>query len=808
MTETHERAENTQRIILGLRVAVGLAQGLAFFVIAKWSDAAPRFGFDKETWPHVAAAIRTVAAFAPLPLLFGLGNLPARRLAPWTAIAAFVLFYVGWLSATPVWSGAPPVITTWLFSLIVLYIAHEFVQAAYDDKTPIASYPTYFDRAWRHAFQAALALGFAGALWTVLWLGAYLFALIGVQAFIDVLRIDLFAWTITTVGVALGVQLTDASSGLTRGARQIGLTLLSWLAIVLTLILTAFLATLPFVGLEPLWDTKRATVLLLNAAATMILLINAAFQAGDPPRSAVMRVIIRFSAFPLAGVVGLAALGLWLRINQYGFTPARVVAGAELVIVAVHAAGYVYAAAKRGAWMAAVKPVNIGGAVVVAALLLALMTPVLDPSRVAVADQVARLEGGKVAPDDFDFGFLANDRAGAWGKAALKRLAAKSGSPRNDRIALLAKNPGYREAWRTSERQTFNDRRAALKLIGPGTIPDSALLPPAGDFDPIGDCVSGMKSADDETRRTEEAARRAARLHTAKPKKSLDVNDVAPPQAIEGARCLARFIDLNNDGLDDLLILQVTGNLRYPNAVISVVTPSRAGIWTPLARNRDTAVIPEDDDWREDRPRLERLFAEAAAAPSSRRDFLVGGARFRWFPITTYAPDRLRAAIALRGGAVLPDALTIDMPLREPVLECAKDVSSDGAHAAPCFGRAFDADGDGASEFVLISFSALSPKFYVYKVGTGGVTALGVALGDAAGGSIDSSWRYAHWTEDHRAEFENSGYARARLEIADTVVTVPALLPDLAFAGQTVMFNYAYPTPDARTRKLEHFPIK
>ncbi len=460
------------------RIAVGLVQGALLYWTANFRPDEPQFGFPEPQWRQFMEMARTVAVFAPLPLLFGLGNLPALRLGLWTIAATVGLAFVGWLAPAPVWAEAPPVVTVWLFSLIVIYIVHEFFQAAHDDARPVARYETYFDVAWRHGFQAALALGFLGAFWIVLWLGAWLFDLIGIAAFRELIESDEFYWPASTVVLAAGVHLTDAGSGLTRGVRQVGLTLLSWLSILLTLILSAFLFALPFTGLEPLWDTKRATVLLLNAAATMILLINAAFQAGEPPSSRAIRTVVRFSALPLAGIVALAAIGLWLRVDQYGLTPARVVAGAELLIVALYAAGYLTAATLPGAWMALMKPVNIAGAAIVAAILFALMTPIADPARLSVSDQIARLESGKVEPDDFDFGFLADARSRHWGQRGLAELAAKSGDPRNDRIALLAKNPGSSAEYVRTE-QTFNDRRASLRLIGDGEIPDAALLPPA-----------------------------------------------------------------------------------------------------------------------------------------------------------------------------------------------------------------------------------------------------------------------------------------------------------------------------------------
>jgi hypothetical protein len=54
-------------------------------------------------------------------------------------------------------------------------------------------------------------------------------------------------------------------------------------------------------------------------------------------------------------------------------------------------------------------------------VLLALFSPLLDPARISVDSQVARLASGKVKPDAFDFAFLRFDGA-RFGRAALDRL--------------------------------------------------------------------------------------------------------------------------------------------------------------------------------------------------------------------------------------------------------------------------------------------------------------------------------------------------------------------------------------------------
>jgi hypothetical protein len=86
-------------------------------------------------------------------------------------------------------------------------------------------------------------------------------------------------------------------------------------------------------------------------------------------------------------------------------------------------------------------------AFVVAAIALFLATPVLSFNAISTADQVARLESGRIASDKFDWGALAFD-FGDPGKAALKRLAGS----KNAAIATAARTASTKEnRWQVNE---------------------------------------------------------------------------------------------------------------------------------------------------------------------------------------------------------------------------------------------------------------------------------------------------------------------------------------------------------------------
>jgi hypothetical protein len=397
-----------------IRLATGLVQGLLLYGL--WQA-------DKsKVWPatqrELYAAFLMIVLFVPFVGLAGISALRLRTLAVWKAVTALV---AGGLGAYGVWSGDPAAKGvdglgphTFLAIAALVFIGHHLVQPADLERRRIARYPTYFDVTWKHGVQAVLSLGFTGAFWLLLFLAAALFKLIGVDAIGTLIRREWFIFPASAVMFAAAVQLTDVRANLVRGVRTVALTLLAWLLPLMALIAAAFLLTLPFTGLEPLWRTKSATVILLVADAFLILLTNAAYQDGTETTAVVLKWAARLAGVLLVPITGLAAYGLSLRIGQYGLSPDRIIAAACVLVAAGYAVGYVIAAVRPGAWMKALEATTIAMAFVVIVVLLALFTPIADPRRLSVEDQVSRLEKGRVKAADFDFRFLRFD-AGRYG---------------------------------------------------------------------------------------------------------------------------------------------------------------------------------------------------------------------------------------------------------------------------------------------------------------------------------------------------------------------------------------------------------
>lgn len=506
-----------------IRIGIGVAQGLGLFWLHRASDGTATW---PATQPLLFGPLLLVVGFLPVMLLAGVGRLRLRTLLIWAAIAGVALALLGLhdiarqsadaLQHPPFLS--PPVI---LFSAAALFIAHHLVAPADMERRRIAGYPAYFDTATKSLVQLALSIGFTGAFWALLHLGAALFRIIGLDFLEDLLREDWFYIPVSFVVFAVAVHLTDVRDGLIRGVRTVGLMLLSWLLLVMTVIVAGFVAALPFTGLQGLWETGAATALVLAAAAALVILINAAYQDGRPDNRppTVLRVAVRIAAVLITPLIVVAFWGLALRIGQYGLTPDRIIAAACAVVGASFAAGYGWAALspfwRKGDWMRPLERTTIWTGVLALALILTLFSPLLDPARLSVADQVARLERGTVTPDRFDYRFLRFE-SGKGGRAALERLTDSD----NADIAARAKAA-------MAERERYPVER--LKPVDPPTAADIRLRAnPAGAVLPSSFTL--------QYQRLIEVLR----------------------ECRDGTVCEARMLDLDGDGAQEVLVADRT----------------------------------------------------------------------------------------------------------------------------------------------------------------------------------------------------------------------------------------------------------
>ena len=533
-----------QRLFL-TRLATGLAQGLVLYALYHAQST--------QSWPAtnglVFGPLLMAWLYPPLLLILSLGQAEWRKAMLWTAAAAVL---IAGLAAYDVWSAWPQ---DWVFSaksewrphimssvqLVLfggagLFIAYVLVIGGHLDRRFKATYETHFDVAWKLAVQLALAALFVGAFWLLLWLGAGLFNLIKLDFFQKLIRHDWFAIPISALATAGSLHLTDIRPALVRGARTLLLTLLSWLLLVSAVISAGFLLSLCFTGLKPLWSTNRASALLLIDAAALIILTNAAYQDGHaerlPPK--LLRYSGTAAAFLIVPLAALACYALFLRVQQYGWSAGRVTEAATLVVASGYAIGYAWAATGRDMWLKRIEDWNFGIALLILAVLMVLFTPIAKPERIAVADQMARLESGKTAPAKFDFAYLRR-QGGRYGMAALETLSKDGNSFLRDQAV------GY------------------LKQVNPFGAP---LAPPAALAARIHVYPEGSKLPDD----------------FVQTKWGINPRGVRPACMMASpVQCDAFMLDLDGDGKSEILLI------AQNSTVAAVYRKSDEGVWEDAA---------------------------------------------------------------------------------------------------------------------------------------------------------------------------------------------------------------------------------
>lgn len=375
---------------------LALIQGLACLQL--WN-------LPEAHWARVslyALAATTLVGGLLCQLLWG-RLLQARTWLPVLLCTLLFAALVGWFSwqFSGRWRYEAPyglVFSTGLLLALLLYILCPFIQAWPGRQGWRFDYQALFAHAWNNAFVLLLGGLLVGAFWLLIWLSTALFEMLGIAVLKSLLLSRPFVYLSTPMVFALGlrlglerVQVIDALRTLLLGACHLLLPLS-------TLIVLLFLGGLLVSGLEPLWQTRSATPILLSLLLIHLLLVNGVVQDGtrEAPYARPLRLLIGLSLLVAPLLALLAGQALWLRIEQYGLTPSRVFAVVAVLICALHALALAFATLRRQSpWLATLTTSNPPIALVTAVLLILLQTPVLNPLELTAANQYQRLLAGK-----------------------------------------------------------------------------------------------------------------------------------------------------------------------------------------------------------------------------------------------------------------------------------------------------------------------------------------------------------------------------------------------------------------------------
>lgn len=243
----------------------------------------------------------------------------------------------------------------------------------------------------------------------------------------------------TSATAALAFDLVDRRATPILAFVKLLLRWLSLLLLVAAPLAVAFMAWLIVSELTSFWNAKYSVVELVATAGGLIFLVNAHYQDGTHPANHVPLLLQArlVSALAVIPIVLIATIRLGVLVAEFGWVPREVVVLVELVVLSCYAFGFVAVTVRSGFGMRGLATVNAVAAIVMVCLTTALLSPIADPARLSVADQLDRLASGKIAPDKFPFLMLRFEGA-RYGWEALERLKNRQEGPDASVIAAKA----------------------------------------------------------------------------------------------------------------------------------------------------------------------------------------------------------------------------------------------------------------------------------------------------------------------------------------------------------------------------------
>lgn len=387
---------------LGFYLLIGLLQGIVFYY-------ADRLFTSSQVLLTGALAVALVGG--TLLQLLGEKARQWRALLPTLAFTLLVSGMTMWVfyRAEHLLISRREV-DAWCISLVLLsYIGASFLVAWPVAKGQRWWYEDLFQQAWNSVFRVLYALILVGIFLLLLKLWSRLFLMLGIEFF------ELHFWSQTfmcfsvPLVFALGMYMGGRSEKVIGQMRGMLFGACGLLLPLIALISVLFNLTLPFTGLDRIWATGYSTPILLVLAGAQLFLLNGVFQEGGQPRP-YPKWLMRFVEFSLLCLPILAALAFyssWLRVEQYALSPQRFIALALALLCSLYGLAAVWAVVLRSpAWLSNLRITNPALALLFCVLLVLINTPVLNPIRLSVDDQVQRLLDGRTNAHAFDAHYL------------------------------------------------------------------------------------------------------------------------------------------------------------------------------------------------------------------------------------------------------------------------------------------------------------------------------------------------------------------------------------------------------------------
>lgn len=308
--------------------------------------------------------------------------------------------------------------------LLMAMLALPWIQYSLRASRQQTRYAQFYTQLWLNTLTLLIVFISNGLFWLVLLLWSEMFKLVGIPFFSTLFfDTDWFGYVAFGLITALAVVLARTQSRLVTAVQKLLTFIATGLLPPVALLALMFILTLPFTGLEAI--SQRVSAAGLMSTLTLLLLLLMAIvrepQKEALPYPGALRYLIKCALAVTPIYTLIAGWALWVRIQQYGWTPERLHGVLVVVVLLAWSVGYLVSILRRGH-----NPLEIQGKVILGVSLLALgllvllSSPVIDAWRISVNSHMGLYHSGKIKPDQVSLYML--DHSGKPGRAALEAL--------------------------------------------------------------------------------------------------------------------------------------------------------------------------------------------------------------------------------------------------------------------------------------------------------------------------------------------------------------------------------------------------
>ncbi len=414
---------NLPRILL---LAISLLQGIVLLIIYRCLDA--------HMWPYehplYLYPLLALAIITPTLCLLSFTREYLLHFCKWIGLfslaIAIVAIYTGW-NLEP---GKNIPSESIAFAFIVTLGIASFKALMYVQQRGASlplSYGLLFKLSWRNFLVVSLSGLFMLIFWGILFLCGALFKVVGVRFIADLVVRDWFCFPVLSMALGFGIIIFRSMASVIDTIAALLKVLMKFLLPVLVLVAVVFLGALPFTGLQALWKTGHGSMLILWLQLLILFFTNAVYQ-GESQEKPYPLPVHRFIYLGIALLPiysAIACVGLFQRIDQYGFSVERCWGLLIWLLLGMFAAGYSLGIIrKQDAWIASLSRVNISMGLVILTAMLLVNSPLLDFKRISLHSQLRLLEQGKLSIDNLDLRYFHKD-LGRPGYLSLQELKQK-----------------------------------------------------------------------------------------------------------------------------------------------------------------------------------------------------------------------------------------------------------------------------------------------------------------------------------------------------------------------------------------------